>query len=92
MSVARLRRRDAMPNLMTQMLLRASTRVDTNYPDNVVQSFVAEAAIGIDVFRVFDSLNTGRKHARGPGGWGKQNLRRHHLLHRRYSLIARNMT
>jgi len=43
---------------MTQMLLRASNGVGyTNYPDNVVQSFVAEAAKGIDVFRVFDSLN-----------------------------------
>ncbi|MCG7494720.1 pyruvate carboxylase [Thalassobius sp. Cn5-15] len=50
--------RTAMPNLMTQMLLRASNGVGyTNYPDNVVQSFVAEAAKGIDVFRVFDSLN-----------------------------------
>ncbi len=50
--------REAMPNLMTQMLLRASNGVGyTNYPDNVVQSFVSEAAKGIDVFRVFDSLN-----------------------------------
>jgi len=50
--------RAAMPNVMTQMLLRASNGVGyTNYPDNVVQSFVAEAANGIDVFRVFDSLN-----------------------------------
>ena len=29
----------------------------TNYPDNVVQSFIQEAAKGIDVFRIFDSLN-----------------------------------
>jgi pyruvate carboxylase len=51
--------RAAMPNLMTQMLLRASNGVGyTNYPDNVVQSFVARAAkTGVDVFRVFDSLN-----------------------------------
>ena len=51
--------RKAMPNLMTQMLLRASNGVGyTNYPDNVVQSFVAQAAkSGVDVFRVFDSLN-----------------------------------
>jgi pyruvate carboxylase len=51
--------RAAMPNLMTQMLLRASNAVGyTNYPDNVVQSFVAQAATtGVDVFRVFDSLN-----------------------------------
>ncbi len=51
--------RAAMPNIMTQMLLRASNGVGyTNYPDNVVQSFVKQAAeTGIDVFRVFDSLN-----------------------------------
>ncbi len=51
--------RAAMPNLMTQMLLRASNGVGyTNYPDNVVQAFVKQAATtGIDVFRVFDSLN-----------------------------------
>ena len=51
--------RAAMPNIMTQMLLRASNGVGyTNYPDNVVQFFVHQAAeTGIDVFRVFDSLN-----------------------------------
>ena len=51
--------RKAMPNLMTQMLLRASNAVGyTNYPDNVVQEFVRQAAVtGVDVFRVFDSLN-----------------------------------
>ncbi len=51
--------RAAMPNVMSQMLLRASNGVGyTNYPDNVVQSFVKQAAdTGVDVFRVFDSLN-----------------------------------
>ncbi|MES2539971.1 MAG: pyruvate carboxylase, partial [Pseudomonadota bacterium] len=51
--------RARMPNLMTQMLLRASNGVGyTNYPDNVVRSFVLRAAeTGVDVFRVFDSLN-----------------------------------
>ena len=51
--------REAMPNLMTQMLLRGSNGVGyTNYPDNVVREFVRVAAdTGIDVFRVFDSLN-----------------------------------
>ncbi|MCK8464728.1 pyruvate carboxylase [Aliiroseovarius sp. S1339] len=51
--------REAMPNVMTQMLLRASNGVGyTNYPDNVVQAFVHQAALtGVDVFRVFDSLN-----------------------------------
>lgn len=51
--------RSRLPNVMTQMLLRASNGVGyTNYPDNVVESFVKQAATsGIDVFRVFDSLN-----------------------------------
>ena len=51
--------RARMPNVMTQMLLRASNAVGyTNYPDNVVQGFVKQAAdTGVDVFRVFDSLN-----------------------------------
>ncbi len=51
--------RARMPNILTQMLLRASNGVGyTNYPDNVVRKFVSQAAIsGVDVFRVFDSLN-----------------------------------
>ncbi len=51
--------RAKLPNIMTQMLLRASNGVGyTNYPDNVVQGFVKQAAAsGMDVFRVFDSLN-----------------------------------
>jgi len=51
--------RAALPNVMTQMLLRGSNGVGyTNYPDNVVQEFVRVAAHeGVDVFRVFDSLN-----------------------------------
>ena len=51
--------RTRLPNVMTQMLLRASNGVGyTNYPDNVVQEFVRQAAkTGVDVFRVFDSLN-----------------------------------
>ncbi|PYF09513.1 pyruvate carboxylase [Rhodobacter viridis] len=51
--------RTRMPNILTQMLLRASNGVGyTNYPDNVVQFFVRQAATsGVDVFRVFDSLN-----------------------------------
>jgi len=51
--------REAMPNLLLQMLLRSANAVGyTNYPDNVVRHFVARAArSGIDVFRVFDSLN-----------------------------------
>ena len=51
--------REMMPNTLLQMLLRASNGVGyTNYPDNVVEHFVAQAAAnGIDLFRVFDSLN-----------------------------------
>jgi len=51
--------RAAMPNLLTQMLLRGANGVGyTNYPDNVVRHFVAEAARnGMDIFRVFDCLN-----------------------------------
>jgi pyruvate carboxylase len=51
--------RERIPNILFQMLLRASNAVGyTNYPDNVVQSFVVEAAAaGIDLFRVFDALN-----------------------------------
>jgi pyruvate carboxylase len=52
-----LRRR--IPNILFQMLLRASNAVGyTNYPDNVVRAFVREAAqAGIDLFRIFDALN-----------------------------------
>lgn len=51
--------REAIPNILFQMLLRASNAVGyTNYPDNVVQLFVREAtAAGLDLFRVFDALN-----------------------------------
>lgn len=51
--------RSRIPNLLFQMLLRASNAVGyTNYPDNVVREFVHEAAqAGIDIFRIFDALN-----------------------------------
>ena len=51
--------REAMPNLLLQMLLRSANAVGyANYPDNVVRFFIARAAAGgIDVFRIFDSLN-----------------------------------
>lgn len=51
--------RNLMPNHLLQMLLRGANGVGyTTYPDNVVKGFVAEAAkAGVDVFRVFDSLN-----------------------------------
>ncbi|MBP3312585.1 MAG: pyruvate carboxylase subunit B, partial [Butyricicoccus sp.] len=51
--------REKIPNIPFQMLLRGSSLVGyANYPDNLVRAFVREAAqAGIDVFRVFDSLN-----------------------------------
>lgn len=51
--------REAMPNVLTQMLIRSSNAVGyTSYPDNLVQKFIEESAEnGMDVFRIFDSLN-----------------------------------
>src|SRR5205807_3349231 len=51
--------RERLPNLLLQMLLRSANAVGyANYPDNVVRFFVARAAErGIDLFRIFDSLN-----------------------------------
>jgi len=51
--------RARIPNICFQMLLRGSNAVGySNYPDNVVTGFVRHAAVsGIDIFRVFDSLN-----------------------------------
>ena len=51
--------REKIPNLLFMMLLRGANAVGyTNYPDNLIREFVKEAAKGgIDVFRVFDSLN-----------------------------------
>lgn len=51
--------RKKIPNIMFQMLLRGANAVGyKNYPDNVIREFVKESAnAGIDVFRIFDSLN-----------------------------------
>lgn len=51
--------RELIPSINFQMLLRASNGVGyKNYPDNVIERFVVQAAkSGIDVFRIFDSLN-----------------------------------
>ncbi|MDQ0482750.1 pyruvate carboxylase [Guptibacillus hwajinpoensis] len=51
--------REKVPNVMFQMLLRASNAVGyKNYPDNLIREFVEKSAdAGIDVFRIFDSLN-----------------------------------
>lgn len=56
----RLRKlREAMPDMLLQMLLRGANTVGyTNYPDNVVRRFVPAAAeAGVDIFRIFDALN-----------------------------------
>ncbi|GGC80300.1 pyruvate carboxylase [Thalassobacillus devorans] len=54
-----LKLREKMPNVLFQMLLRASNAVGyKNYPDNLIREFVEKSATaGIDVFRIFDSLN-----------------------------------
>jgi pyruvate carboxylase len=51
--------REAVPNILLQMLIRGSNGVGyTAYPDNLIESFVEHAwETGIDVFRIFDSLN-----------------------------------
>ncbi len=51
--------REKIPNIMFQMLIRGANAVGyKNYPDNVIRRFVKESAkAGIDVFRIFDSLN-----------------------------------
>ncbi len=51
--------KERVPNILLQMLLRSANAVGyKNYPDNVVEHFVQQAAAaGVDLFRVFDSLN-----------------------------------
>ena len=51
--------RQAIPNILLQMLLRGSNAVGyTAYPDNLIERFVIESAeAGIDIFRIFDSQN-----------------------------------
>lgn len=51
--------REAVPNIPFQMLLRGANAVGyTSYPDNVVFKFCDKAhEMGMDIFRVFDSLN-----------------------------------
>jgi pyruvate carboxylase len=52
--------RERVPNICFQMLLRGANAVGyASYPDNVIREFVKEAhAEGMDIFRVFDSLNS----------------------------------
>ncbi len=51
--------REKIPNILFQMLLRGANAVGyKNYPDNVIRAFVKQSAkSGIDIFRIFDSLN-----------------------------------
>jgi pyruvate carboxylase len=51
--------REKIPNVLFQMLLRGSNAVGyANYPDNVVRDFVVHSSeAGMDIFRIFDSLN-----------------------------------
>ena len=51
--------REAIPNVLLQMLLRGSNGVGYKaYPDNLIESFIVRAwQNGIDLFRIFDSLN-----------------------------------
>ncbi|WP_281989513.1 pyruvate carboxylase [Aquimarina aggregata] len=51
--------RKAMPNILLQMLIRGSNGVGyTAYPDNLIGKFVEQSwENGVDVFRIFDSLN-----------------------------------
>jgi len=54
-----IKMREMIPNVLLQMLVRGANAVGyKNYPDNVIREFVQQSAeAGIDVFRIFDSLN-----------------------------------
>jgi pyruvate carboxylase len=51
--------REAIPNILFQMLIRGSNAIGYKaYPDNLIERFIEESAKnGIDIFRIFDSLN-----------------------------------
>ncbi|GGA17267.1 pyruvate carboxylase [Psychrobacillus lasiicapitis] len=54
-----IKMREMIPNVLFQMLFRGANAVGyKNYPDNVIREFIQKSAeAGIDVFRIFDSLN-----------------------------------
>lgn len=54
-----LQLREKIPNVLFQMLFRGANAVGySNYPDNVIKKFIQTSSdAGIDVFRIFDSLN-----------------------------------
>jgi pyruvate carboxylase len=80
--------REKIPNICFQMLFRGSNAVGySNYPDNVVAGFVKHAAgAGMDIFRVFDSLNYTAESQGGDGSraGNARHLRSGDLLHRRH--------
>ena len=83
---ATLRARDAQRD-DTNAAARLNGVGYTNYPDNVVKEFVRQARqTGVDVFRVFDSLNwvENMRVAMDAVIEATESLRRHDLLHRRY--------
>ena len=80
--------RERIPNILFQMLLRASNAMGyANYPDNVVRECVREAAAaGMDVFRIFDALNwtPNMRVAMEATHRDRRDLRSGHLLHGRH--------
>ena len=80
--------RKAVPNICFQMLFRGSNAVGySNYPDDVVSGFVKESSeAGMDIFRIFDSLNylPNLKAAMEAVQGDEVAVRRDHLLHRKY--------
>ena len=80
--------RERIPNILFQMLLRASNALGySNYPDNVVQAFVKEAAAsGHGRVPHFRLAELGAEHARGDGSRhrNRRDVRGGHLLHRRH--------
>ena len=81
--------RKKMPNILFQMLIRGANGVGyKNYPDNVIRRFVKESAnSGIDIFRIFDSLNwiEGMEVALDEDSQPGQDRGSVPVLHRRYS-------
>ncbi len=80
-----------MPNTPLQMLLRGQNLVGyRNYPDDVVDAFVEQAAeVGIDIFRVFDAVNDERNHERAARAIKK--CRKHYQAGICYSLTQPRM-
>jgi hypothetical protein len=79
--------RAAMPNIMTQMLLRGANGVGyTNYPDNVVSFFVKQAAETGSMCSACSTASTGSRTcaSRWMRCWRPARSARHDLLHRRH--------